>query len=371
MSEYTSSLAALRRAIASELQMPFARRFDAGTSALDASSTTSHIIDAALNQKDAFWNGSWFYHPSTQSISLIRSFSNTTKAFELETPLASTPTTGDAYEIHSIFNAADIRKAINRAINSAVRVFSDSVIDNTLILQENVLTYSLTGLTKKPWIVNKVWLENKPASRGTLVSAGATSFTTPDSGFAASLNSPVTNYIISIYAGTGKGQQRNLATASGAGGTVAAWTTVPDSTSKYTVWDASYEIMDWSLLAGWRLDAKEYPDTLFFSLLHTSMYGMRIRLEYLGVNQGLTAEADTTIVPSEYIIPKAIAFLLGARTRDTKVDRDTFLGEASRYDQIAEAYLLKNTPQKPDTTLKSLHQTEFWTEEDPMNWRSF
>jgi hypothetical protein len=59
------------------------------------------------------------------------------------------------------------------------------------------------------------------------------------------------------------------------------------------------------------------------------------------------------------------------RMRDTKVDRDTYAMEMQKYNDQAEAYLLRNIPQKPDVTLKQPIQSEIWNEDDPLNWNAY
>ena len=101
MAEPTNNRAAIRRNICRELGMPFSQRYSNGYLTMDASSTTGKIIDSALSQKHGFWNGSWLYAPDTGDVSKIRSFDGVGHYFQLEVPLASSPSEGDKYEIHT------------------------------------------------------------------------------------------------------------------------------------------------------------------------------------------------------------------------------------------------------------------------------
>lgn len=368
MAENTYTLQQLRRLLASELQMPFARRFSTGYGTVKTNSTTTKIFDTALTQKAGFWDNAWFYHVPSQSVSTIRAYNpiGTAGNFELEEALASI-SIGDQYEIHNIFNANDIKAAINRAINMASRVFMDTVTDTSIVNTQNTLTYSLASLTKKPWIVSKVWIENKPMMRGAVVSSTNNTITL-DVSMQSTMVIP-TNYIITIYAGTGAGQQQMVQSVNGAILTLTGtWTTNPDSTSLYAAWDTTYELQDWRLLSEYHLDAKEWPDKLYLGKRIPAWYGARIRLEYMATPSALSLETDTTIIPSEYIIPKVLGILYGQRAKDTKVDQKTFTMEAQRYDKMAEDYMARNMPRKPDITLKQPIQTETYIENDPLNW---
>lgn len=371
MAESTTTLQALRRAICVELKMPFFRRYSAGYSEMDASSTTSKVIDSALSQKDGFWNGSWFYNPTTGEVSLVRSFQANDNALHLEVPMAVSPSTGDDYELHSGWNAVDIKHFINQAILEGGRTWSESVTDETLVLQEDKLSYDLTGLTRRVWIMAKVLIENRGSVyRGTLVSATSSTFTVESSSIFTNVVT-ASNWRVSIYAGTGKGQVRTLSSVTGAEGTISSnWTTTPDSTSKYAFWNTAEEINPWIPIDTLRLDAKEYPDTLEFYKRMESFYGMRIRLEYISEPQELSAESDTTTVPKRWILPYAIHLMMGSRIPDTKTDRETFLNESERYRIMAEDFRTKNAPHKPDVSLKAPHpRYTYIPDQDPLGWR--
>lgn len=366
MSEPTVTRKTLRRRIAMELQMPFFRRFAAGESAMTSGSTTVLIKDTALRQAESFWTGSWFYDVGSGLVSLIRKHSYTTTDLSLETALASTPNVGDKYEIHSVWNAAEIHNAINRAIDMVGRTFPETIVDETLILKKDILAYDLTGLTKKVFQLNKVWVENPATiSRMFATAGGASSITLP------SLPSGIgTSWKISIYDGTGAGQIRNYASAVGNVVTVnSAWVTQPDATSEVALWDTNDQQYDWIPMHTVYVDAKEYPDSLRLRGLYTTHYGMRMRLEYLTVPAELTTDADTTVVPMEYLVPKACALLHGQKLKDTRADRDMHFSENQRYDGDAERFLLRNAPHTPDTNIKAQYSgSQIADTANPLNW---
>jgi len=345
--------------------MPFFRRFANGQLSPDSTSTQTLIKDATLTQTDAFWNGHWFYGITGEDMSIIRSFSNAGHSFIPEIGIAASSNTEEPYEIHSLWNAAEIHNAINRAIDIAKRIFTDTVRDASMILEQDKLSYTISGLTKVPFAVHKVWLEN-PASiyRGQASAGGASTITVQ------SVPSDITtNWKISIYDKTGKGQIRNYVSAVGLVVTVdSAWTTQPDSTSKYAIWDASEELYDWIPLDTWYTDAPEFPDTINFRSRMASYYGVRIRIEYESLPTALTTDASTTIVPKEYIVSKACSILHGQKLNDTKVDQQSHYAENQRYSEDADKYLINNAPHIPASTIKSHEQRTYIEDEDPLGW---
>src|SRR5688572_12214878 len=151
MSEPTKTLQQLRRLIARELEMPFFKKYSAGFLDADAGGSTSTLIDSVLTQKDKYWNGAWLYRVASQEASLITNFTASDNKLFLEVPI-TTIADGDDYEIHSIWNAYDIHDAINAAIRDSRRVFFETITDETVIVEEDQLEYSISSLTKTPHI---------------------------------------------------------------------------------------------------------------------------------------------------------------------------------------------------------------------------
>lgn len=362
MAEPTITLAELRRAVAAELQMPFARRFPAGFSTMDSTSSSTAVIDSALRQKDAFWDGQWFFGITTREVSLIRAYNAQARSFQVETERSGTDT--ETFEIHAIWNASEIHAAINRAIQIVGRIFHQTIVDETLVYQEDTLAYALSGLSVKPWVMNKVFIE-RPATviRGTATAGAATTITLQEVP-----SNITTSWKISIYDGTGKGQIRNYVSHAGLVVTVAAWTTNPDDTSKYALWDPTEERHKWQQVFALSQDAKEYPDYVRFHSRFTNDYGMRIRLEYAALPSALSADADTTIVPREYILPKACSILHGQRLSSTRSDRDMHYAEQQRYKDESDAYMIRNAPHMPDTTIPVDGVDEYVDLADPLDW---
>jgi hypothetical protein len=345
--------------------MPFFRRYAAGFLTADSGDTVS-FVDTDLTQVDDFWKRTWVYRIASQEVSQIVKFNARLNQVFLEAPITSM-TGSSLYEIHSLWNALEIHKAINDAIHDVERVFVDTVTDETFVIQEDVREYDLTALTRDPYLVNKIWIESpSTVRRGRAVSGGATTITLESSSLLTDVN---TSWMISIYAGTGKGQVRSIVSVLGAQATVAAWTTNPDSTSKYALWDASRETYDWYPFPKIRFDAKEFPSLMYFAVRPTSFYGMRIRVEYSALPVPLTTEASTTTVPESYITFAAMAKLHSDRVGDNRADRDLHFGESKRFEEMAAQYLMRNTPHRPDRMIFTASDGAFQPDmANPLNW---
>jgi hypothetical protein len=289
-----------------------------------------------------------------------------------ERALSAAPLAGDAYEIHDRFSAHEIHSAIDRALFEARNAFFDVVTDETLILEEDKLIYDLTGLSVSPWIILKIWLErNSTAMQGEVDSATSTTITDNDGDF----SDVDSNWKIGIYSGTGTGQLRDVASVSDQTITVsAAWTTTPDDTSGYTLWDPTDQEWDWYRLRAVRFDQKEYPSYLYLTRRYSSLYGLRIRLQYLAHPSALTSDTATTVVPEEYIVHKALATLYRSRAGDNRVDRQKYLLLADYHDELATKYKSENAFSIPEGTLweaKDLtwdSSTHPVTSENPLDW---
>jgi len=329
--------------------MPFIRR-TGGSSTITATPTTTSFIDSKLVQDLDYWKGQWYFHIGTGSVRLITRFDNALKKVTLEYATTAAPLVADEYEIHSIWNAYEIHTAINRAIADAYPSFFDVVTDETTILKEDTLAYSLSSLTTAPWIMAKVWLENSSSvMRGTATAGAAGSITDSNANFTG-VNS---NYKVSIYDGTGAGQIRSVATLTGTTqiNVSAMWTTNPDSTSKYAVWDPTDQLCDWKRLQDVRFNAKENPTTMYLTNNYTGHEGMRLRLEYVSVPVALTVEGSTTTIPQEFILHKTLHFLYSQKVNDNRADRQRYLDLQTYHFNQAGIYRQAHAYNMPEITM--------------------
>lgn len=364
--EPTYTLQQLRRAIAKELEMPFFKRYKNGFLVADSGSVQT-LVDSDLTQKDKFWLNAWVYRIATQEASPVINFDATQNQLTFEVPITAFAAS-DQYEIHSMWGAYDIHEAINQAIRDSRRIFFETITDESIIIEENKLAYAIGGLDRVPYMIQKVWLE-QPATvkRGNIVSATSTSATLPPGVVPPNLTD---NWMISIYAGTGKGQVRQLTSTDGISAVgVATWTT-PDSTSKFALWNISSQIYDWYPWHAVRYDStKEFPDLLYFSHRPVDFVGLRIRLEYVSLPIELTTETSTTVIPESYLMPAAIAILHGRRVGDNKTDRELHFAESRRYQEKAEAWLVRNAPHQPDNNILRQSSMSYQPNpSDPLNW---
>lgn len=341
MARPTSTRAELRRAIGRELKMPFFRRFTSARTGATSSGGV-HLIDSALVQVNDFWNGAWLYcvgGPMAGETRLITDFVSSTNTATLEYTLGCDfIASSDEYEIHSLYSPLEIHDAINRAIKDGFPYFYETTADQTLVLQEDKLSYDISGLTTKPWIITRVFVETSGSRlTGTATAGAAGSITDSKSNFTG----VAAGWLVSIYSGTGAGQLRTVGSLTGTTviNVTVNWTTTPDTTSKFCVWNPSEEITLWQRLSSVRLDASEYPSTMFLNALYSAAYGMRIRIEFMAEPAELTTDASTTVVPAEFIINRALAVLFAQGQRDSRADLQRYRLLAEDRMQKSEQYM--------------------------------
>jgi len=362
MSETTYTLQQIRRAVGAELAMPFFRRY-ATAQLMDTGSSATSIKCAELTQKNEFWTGQWAYNVTDQISSYITGFVASSDTLMLE-KAQTTYTVDTPFEIFDVWNAYEIHNKINEALRIYSRVYSNSIQDQTLILQEDTLTYTISALTNKVWFITSLWLEEpKNVARGAVSSATATTVVLD-----ADPGTLTTSYYVSIYAGTGAGQLRAVVSNSGATVTVANWTTNPDSTSKYALWDSSKEITDWFEVPTYRLDSQEYPDTFQLTGRLNRYLGLRFRIEYQSPLTALTAETDSTEAPLDLIKFKVCSLLHGLKISDVKADQELHYAEFKRYEELADGWLSMNAPHVKSPRFQSTESARWYDAKNPLNW---
>lgn len=379
----TSTRAELRRAICLELGMPFFRRY-ANYLNFGSGSTGVTVINTDLAQADNTWKNMWFYvasvTPSTSTgatadsgnlgaVRLITEFSADSDALTLEYDLTATPETDSTFEIHNVWNAHEIHGAINRAIREAFPHFFNIVTDETLVLEEYKLSYDISALTYRPWIIADVYVERPTSSMSGTASATSTTSLTDST---ADFSGVDTNYKLSIYSGTGSGQIKSVASVIGTTQiNVTTWTTTPDTTSKYKLWDASEEKLEWYRLTSLRFDSHEFPSTMYLTRLYPGAYGYRFRLKYATDELEMDDDDDTTAIPKEYIIYKAIEFLAASRVASSKADREEYAVMEQLYRSKAEDYKERHAF-RLDTNLWQEYDANrsrlYFSETNPLEW---
>ena len=364
MAEPTSTRAALRQELARRLNMDFALRIGASSTATDGG--TNELIDTnRLRQSDDFWNGSWLYIVNDTSgtdndgaVRLISDFVSSTRSIAVVEPFSAAVANTDEYEIHAPWNALQMHDAINDAIDDAFPEFFDTVVDETTIIQEDTLEYSLPTTTT-PYYVLGMWLEQvEDKFRGT--ASGGSSTTLVDSGQSWD-NDKWNGMQVAIYDGTGKGQFATITDTSSSNTlTVAAWlgtgTTSPSTDSKYVIKDTLTEQHDWYRITAARFDQTYWPTKVYLTSNYSSALGRALRVQYIAKPASVTTEAGTTIVPSGFVVAKSQALLHGMRVADSRSDQDRHRYMHQFWESRAEAYKLQNKWRMPKGTL--------WIEEE-------
>lgn len=355
MAEATITRKLLRQRVCLDLEMPFYQRFPTGSALTSTASGKDRFVDTSLTQSHKFWKGGWVLWTSGTDLGQHRrvvDFWQDQDTAILEWDAVTLPASGVTYEIMSIWSPPQIHSAITSAIKSAFPAFFEVLEDSTLVYQEDKKEYSLSTLTNL-YRVLKVWLEQpSTGASGTVVSAGATTLVVASGSDLSKMVANPTNWRVTIYAGKGKGQIRTPSSAVDATDTitVTAWTTTPDATSKYRYWDATSELYNWVQIPDIRQNRKKYADVLTFLGRYPSLFGVRIRIQYIREPIALVNDAATTVVPEEYISLKARSILMSQRTGDARTSQ-RYMQDSQLLDQMAQQFLRSNHWNMPDGTI--------------------
>ena len=385
MAAPTTTRAALRKDIGRLLSMPFYKYFDTNPTA-DAGSSTSKLVDADLTQTEHYWEGSWVYSPTTEAVRQVFGFDAAADSIYPDRAWAATVASTE-YEIHTGWNAFSIHAAINRAIDKAFPAFFQVTQDETLVIQEYRLDYALTAgtntangsdgyLTYSPFRILSVEVERPTLSKtGAVASCTATTITVEST---MDISDVTSAWYVSVYDGTGRGQIRKVISKSGQAIVVSSGTTdlttTLDTTSRVHVWDPTDEKRSWIPLWAIKFDRKEWPTVMYLAQNYPGANGCRLRITYINKPAALTADASTTVVPTEYIVPYAVSILAGQRISLNKYDRERYTRMRVDYMAEAEEYKRTNYHQMPQGT--PWQETDrvgivgyFPEPGDPLNWR--
>ena len=362
----------IRRMLGRRLRLPFYLRFGSYKK-FDAGCTTTLLLDSDLTQEDGFWEGSFIFisdseEDCNQEWRMINNFLSSGDQIELDYPLSAAPAAEDEYEIISMWNPEDVHDAINQAIESCWPHFFETVVEDTIVLESLKKEYSLSDLSKTPWMITKLWLEgNNTGSVFTAASSGNDSVTAPSN---CDLSNVKADWLVSIYEGTGSGQLRTVDSVTGQAISITEnWTTNPDTTSKIRFWNPADQTIGWYMVRNFGADRKEFPDNLHLQSLYSSSYGLRLRIEYLSKPELMDDDTDTTVVPSEYLLYKAMSILYSQLNSDNRIDMSTFERLSQRYAAEAEDLKNKLAFRIPTITYRTYSPDRDGSDRpDPMNW---
>jgi hypothetical protein len=299
-----------------------------------------------------------------------------------------------SFELHTGWNAYTLHDAISRAIDSSFPHFFQVTSETSFIVQEDRLEYDLTVgtnttyggdgyVTYSPYMMLLVEFERPDNMQtGTCGTAGAVTTIYCTNADLSDVVSNPTNYLVSIYDGTGRGQYRRVVSANNTTKLVTIssgstnWGTAPDTTSKFALWSPTDETYAWKRTFAVRFDKKDWPSKFWLPGTNSSLYGIRMRIRYVHKPAALTSETDTTVVPPEFIIPKALSYLYDERMTNNKFDRQRYDSESTKYKEAAEEYAQFYGWQMPhgtpwmDHDIRNLSGYIADPAGDPLNWRS-
>jgi len=359
----------LRRAIAKDLKMPFFRRFPDGIIA-DASSdlSTAFFQDIRLKQRRDFWNNMWLYNVDSGESRRIIDFLQPSNRLMPEFNFTTTPTTAHTYEIFSIHTPDEIHDAINDALREGFPSFFDVTVSEDIVLESNKIEYDLVGNTNgrgnlvNPFRIKNIEIERTSSGSQHHATAGSVSTITDDQ---VSFTAIDTGWRVSLYEGLGSGQTQKVASgdASGVLTPAANWTTTPDTTTKFRVWQDSKQTLPWQDVTAINFDLKDNPGKMYFRENMSSLVGMRLRVRYVAAPQSLSNDTAETVVPQKYIVTFAKAKLFAQRAEDVRHNTGKFLQLVSNMELRAEKFRVDHAFDLPDQT--------WWTEEDYGSDRGF
>jgi hypothetical protein len=184
------------------------------------------------------------------------------------------------------------------------------------------------------------------------------------------------DWFVSIYAGTGRGQLREVSSVSSDDRITPAeeFVTNPDTTSKYCLWPTGGgdEYENWHKITAYKLDRLEYPDKLYLTRNFPSAEGLRFRLNYVAAPSDLDADTDVTYAPREYVVYKALSLLYDSLVGHSRADRSTYAGQAQYFDELAAGYLADNQRDIPAQNLRVEEDVGGYgamgDQEDPLGW---
>jgi hypothetical protein len=249
-----------------------------------------------------------------------------------------------------------VHEAIDRAIEDGYSAFPTVKEDETLVVLEDTIEYSLSAVSPAIWLPIQVWMERSPNNiTGEVSSAGASTLTDNNAGWTANEHA---GKKVSIYDGTGRQQVRTVSSNTIDTLTVSvAWTTQPVATSKYALWDPNEQEEEWYRLTAGNFDKEEFPDKLRLVKRYPEFYGLRFRFVYLGGPTALASDTSTTTINREFIVYQASAILHDMLVPDSTVNRSSHASIAEYMSRIAKSI--------KDEKRKIIPKFNIWIEDDP------
>jgi len=257
-------------------------------------------------------------------------------------------------------------------------------LDETIVVQEDKLTYGCSDFEHTPWMISKIYVERNHTVKRGQVTGGMTTKVLGIANFAFNdsdmdLSNVNSNWKVSFYAGMNAGLLGDIVYVDTTIGQMAVYvpdsdipaadSDVADTTTKYAIWNTMDEYRDWYRIYAVRFDKKEYPDILYFPTEMLNSLGLRLRVEYAYVPAKLTTDAGTTVVPADYIIPKALQYLYTGRMKDNRADRQKYAQLAQEMERAAVLYKQSNQFRINDLTMwQEGDQAMLHPIDNPLGW---
>lgn len=312
-----------------------------------------------LMQRDSFWNRSWFYAVDGAAANdnrMIIASRQSDKSLQLEFPPSASMSAADEYEILDFYSAEMVHEAINSAMRDSWPSFFETKEDYSLCVSRDLMDLDISALGA--YMVNQVWIE-RPRSLGRYgVVSGTTTSLVLDTTNA--LTEVDANWWVAIYDGTSQGYAKQIATYNDTTKEITwagALTDAPDTTSQVSIWDPREKNVDWYPAHATDFDNKQWPEKMRFKTPYDNYFlGLRIMIRYITIPAELATEAATTVVPSDFIVARARAYLYDWHKDDTRQDR-------SRFDSNFTDQMIKSEGIKKDKAFQAPDQL-FWIEDD-------
>lgn len=387
MAEPSVSRASLRRSIGRLSRQEFFRKYAKNGYFKATTADTTEVADTvSLKQSDDYWQGQILYDATIEEERMITAFDagahKLIPEFEFSTGISS----DDEFEIWSLWPPSAVHDAIDASIEEAWKIFPRTVTNERIIYQEDVTRYQFDSDSLNPFtddtyppigILLSIWIE-KSRNAITGMATGGDSTQIEDTDMDSPDTTADTDWFVSIYAGTGVGQLREVSSVDSDGiiSLSEDLATNPDTTSEYALWDVAKgeQEDEWEKLTALNLDRLEYPDWMYLTKTYPEAEGMRFRLRYVAASPTLSADTDEVYIPREYIWYKALSILFASVTIDIGVDRSAYAGLSDYFGQKADKYAAEHGRPMPPMDLWMEEDVSGYTgagdQIDPLGWRS-
>jgi hypothetical protein len=280
-----------------------------------------------------------------------------------------------------MYGPEEIHLSIDDAIAEAFPAFFDVVTDEEMVIEEDVLEYELVtnnsdgrSVLSNPFRIKSIEIERTgTGSTHRVTSSDTSAGTVTISG--QTFSGVDTGWMVSSFRGTGAGQLSSIASGSSAGVITmdTPMTLALDTTTSIRVWDAASELYPWRPFTAVQFDAKDYPSKMRFLESLRPEAGFRMRIQYVGEPQALTADSSTTVVPKQYIKHYVMNDLFQQRARSKPGDAQKFAALADQEQRLMDKYKMEHSRDLPDQTLWTeqewgSNRSDFFERDNPLGW---